>query len=177
MSSEPYRSDSVSLRDRFVEAERGRAAAERRIGELEAEVSIATGMAPRAARVRHLAVAVVVAATVGSFAGYLARRSESELLERRLLAIQQADVSIGRERDDFRCSLRFLRTRETTDLSGRVTPVCHTTIRCEETLYDGLTDCHQAQYLRDESTTDGDGTVLIDLLAGTAVVEGEQFRF
>ncbi len=173
----PYRDETDGLRARLEEATRAQAVAGARVGELEAELALVTGPRSWRGRVLGFVIVAIVSGGLGALAIQLGRSADRSALENRLLSMQDAELGIRRTRDERACTLHFHR-RAITEY-GHEQAMCETRVRCEGTLYDGLTSCADHQHLRDGAgvESDGDGIVDIDLLAGTATVDGEQFRF
>lgn len=172
-----YRDERDALRSRLESTERDLDASRERVRALEAEVSIATSTPSSGASVRRLVVVGLVAVALGAGGMLVAHRSDASAHETRWLSVSAATLGVTRVRDGRPCTLAFEHTQSAEP--GPARPVCRTTVRCEETLYDGLTDCGDHQHLRDDAPAshDGDGVIEVDLFAGTMRVDGEAFRF
>lgn len=173
-----YRDEREALRTKLDEAERARTAAEARAKELDAQLELASGERPWRRQAVAIVVVIVLASIGGGAMASLGRGDDTSTLEIRMTALEEADIVIGRVRDHRSCTLHF-RHREIDGEHGQVEALCETRIACEHVLYEGLTGCADRLHLRDDEPAehDGDGLVSVDLLAGTADVDGEAFRF
>lgn len=180
MSEPPYRDDVTGVRAELDRAHAARTAAEARVVTLEQEALLATGARPWRSRVAFTVILAVGSALLGAFALHAIRAGDRAALQERILSMQSGEFRMWRDRDRTQCTLTF--HHRVLDEYGRGVAYCETRVACDgehTAAYDGLTHCGGYRYLRDGAPeeSDGDGMVDIDLIGGTAVVDGESFHF
>jgi hypothetical protein len=164
-----YRDDRDGLRARLLEAERAAAMAEERARDLEGQLAVATSTSPRLARLAGLIVFAFVAAGVGMVVGVALRGGQHAALTRRWQSVHSIDVGVERQRDVRRCRLRFARAEPRVD-HGRSIAECHTRVICDETVYEGMTQCGDHEHLRDP------GRLEVNLVTGEMILDGDRYR-
>jgi len=147
---------------------------------LEQEVLLGSGGRPWRTRIAFTVILALGSALLGTFALHAIRAGESSALEERILSMPSGEMRMWRDRDRTRCTLTF-RHRDLAEY-GTLRAYCETRVACESDhtpAYDGPTRCTGHRYLLDHAPEegDGDGLVDIDLIGGTAVVDGESFHF
>lgn len=180
MSEPPYRDDATGLRTQLDQANAACTAAEARVVALEQEVLLASGVRPWRSRIAFIMIVALGSALLGAFALDSIRAGDDAALAQRILSMPSGEIRMWRDSDRTRCSLTF-RHRDL-DEYGHVVAYCETRVACEHEdtpAYYGLTHCPGHRYLRDTEPveSDGDGLVDIDLIGGTAVVDGASFHF